>query len=105
MSRIWEQASRSANRITTRTFGVSATINGIEVEHVIPLGRWAQMMDQDGNAMSVMEYRLQIRTDDVPSPLPRECAVVITGDDRSYKLAERRRGTDGMDVLVLHEVA
>lgn len=105
MSRVWEQATAAANRVTTRTFGTSATINGVEVEYVIPLGRWSQMMDLNGDPMSVMEYRLQIRTEDVPLPLPRECAVSITGDDRSYKLAERRRGTDGMDVLVLHEVA
>ena len=104
MSRVWEQLRATANRVTTRTFGTSAIINGETVEYVNPLGRWQKLYDEDGNDMSAMEYRVQIRTLDVPSPLPRECAITITGDDRTYKLAERQRGTDGMDVLILHEV-
>ena len=104
MSRIWDQVTASVNRVTTRTFGTSAVINGVAVDSVIPLGRWQKLYDENGNDMSTMEYRVQIRTLDVPSPLPRECVVSITGDDRSYKMAERQRGTDGMDVLVLHEV-
>lgn len=105
MASAWETAAAAANRVTTSTFGVSATIAGNTVEHVIPLGRWRDTLDPEGVRLSGMEYRLQVRHVDLTVDPVAGDAVTISGDTRSFEVQEWQRGTDGMDVLTLYEVA